>query len=114
MFKAFVMDEAWRFFRHPLIRAYIVEALKTWRKKNGAMILATQSSDDLLASEMLPVAVESCPTKLFLANPGMNREAYGAAFHLNQTEVGSDRRSRSQTADPLEAARNRQALKPGR
>jgi type IV secretion system protein VirB4 len=36
---------------------------------------------------MLPVAVESCPTKLFLANPGMNREAYATAFHLNETET---------------------------
>ena len=45
-FKAFVMDEAWRFLRHPTIQRYILEALKTWRKKNAAMILATQSSDD--------------------------------------------------------------------
>jgi type IV secretion system protein VirB4 len=87
VFKVFVMDEAWRFFRHPTIRAYIIESLKTWRKKNAAMILATQSGEDLLASEMLPVVVESCPTKLFLANPGMNREAYQTAFHLNETEA---------------------------
>src|SRR5205807_739799 len=31
-FKAFFIDEAWRFFGHPTIRNYIVEALKTWRK----------------------------------------------------------------------------------
>ena len=86
-FKVFVMDEAWRFFRHPVIKAYIVEALKTWRKKNAAMILATQSSDDLLASDMLPVVAESCPTRIFLANPGMDRQAYRDAFHLNETEL---------------------------
>lgn len=83
----FVMDEAWQFFSHPVIKAYVTEALKTWRKKNAAMILATQSSDDLLASEMLPVVVESCPTKLFLANPGMDREACRRLFHLNETET---------------------------
>ena len=50
-FKVFVMDEAWRFFRHPVIKNYIIEALKTWRKKNAAMILATQSDwYDLLHS----------------------------------------------------------------
>jgi type IV secretion system protein TrbE len=86
-FKVFVMDEAWRFFRHPVIKAYIVEAFKTWRKKNAAMILATQSSDDLLTSEMLPVIAESCPTRLFLANPGMDAQAYRDAFHLNETEL---------------------------
>ena len=86
-FKVFVLDEAWRFFRHPTIKQYIMEALKTWRKKNAAMILATQSTDDLLRSEMLPVVVESCPTKIFLANPGLDRQAYRELFHLNDTEA---------------------------
>jgi type IV secretion system protein VirB4 len=85
--KVFVMDEAWRFFSHPTIKAYIVEALKTWRKKNAAMLLATQSVDDLLRSEMLPVVVESCATKLFLANPGMDTQSYRDIFHLNETEA---------------------------
>ncbi len=86
-FKLFVVDEAWRLLRHPAIRLYVQEGLKTWRKKNAAMILATQSGDDLLQSEMLPIVVESCPTKLFLANPGMDARAYREAFHLNETEA---------------------------
>ena len=86
-FKVFVMDEAWRFFRNGTIKQYITEALKTWRKKNAAMILATQSGDDLYRSELLPVIVESCTTKMFLANPGMDRDAYRDRFHLNETEV---------------------------
>jgi type IV secretory pathway VirB4 component len=85
--KAFVVDEAWRFFRNPVIRLYILEALKTWRKRNAAMILATQSSNDLLRSEMLATVVESCPTKFFLANPGMNSEADSQVFHLNGAET---------------------------
>ena len=84
--KVFVMDEAWRFFRHPVIRCYIVVALKSWRKKNAAMILATQSCDDLLHSDMLSVVAESCPTRLFLANPDMDRGVYRRTFHLNDTE----------------------------
>jgi type IV secretion/conjugal transfer VirB4 family ATPase len=86
--KVFVIDEAWRFFRHPTIKLYILEALKTWRKKNAAMIMATQSSDDLMRSEMLSVAVESCATKMFLANPDMDRKVYREIFHLNETEAG--------------------------
>lgn len=85
--KVFVVDEAWRFFRHPTIKLYILEALKTWRKRNAAMLLATQSNDDLLRSEMLPVVVESCATKVFLANPGMDPNAYRETFHLNRTEA---------------------------
>ena len=38
-------------------------------------------------SAMLPVIAESCPTKLFLSNPGMDRETYRRAFQLNETEA---------------------------
>jgi type IV secretion system protein VirB4 len=84
--KWFVMDEAWRFFRNPTTRFYIIEALKTWRKRNAAMILATQSGEDLEQSEILPILAESCPTKMFLANPGMDEEWYARVFKLNTTE----------------------------
>ena len=83
----FLIDEAWRFLQHPTTKAYVVEALKTWRKRNASMILATQSSEDLLNSETLRVIVESCPTQLFLANPGMDVAAYREVFHLNQTQA---------------------------
>jgi type IV secretory pathway VirB4 component len=87
LFKAFVMDEAWRFFVNNTIRDYLREALKTWRKRNAAMILATQSADDLRTSDLLPIILESCPTRLFLANPGMNPETYCQHFHLNPTQA---------------------------
>ena len=83
--KVFVIDEAWRFLRDPTIRAYVTEALKTWRKKNACVLLATQSSEDLTRSELLRVAVESCPTRLFLANPHIDQESYQTLFHLNAT-----------------------------
>lgn len=87
LFKAFFIDEAWRFFRNPRIKSYIVEALKTWRKQNAAMILSTQSLDDLKKSEITDVIIESCATKIFLANPDMDRELYRNQFHLNETEI---------------------------
>ena len=87
-FKAFFMDEAWRFFAHPVIRNYIVEALKTWRKKNAAMILSTQSLAELAKSEILDVVLESCPTKIFLANPGLDTDLYKKTFHLKDNEIG--------------------------
>lgn len=86
-FKVFVMDEAWRFLKNHAIKQYVTEAVKTWRKRNAAMVLATQSPDDLEKSEMLSVIVESCATKIFLANPGMDRESYRNIFHLNLTEL---------------------------
>ncbi|HET8925240.1 MAG TPA: hypothetical protein VFN26_19820 [Candidatus Acidoferrum sp.] len=86
-FKAFFIDEAWIFLRNPNIQRYVVEALKTWRKHNAAMILSTQSLDELRRSDILDVIVESCATKIFLANPDMDRELYRRQFHLNDTEV---------------------------
>ena len=87
VFKAFFIDEAWVFLKNPSIQRYIVEALKTWRKANAAMILSTQSLDELRRSEVLDVIIESCPTKIFLANPDMDRDLYRRQFHLNENEV---------------------------
>jgi type IV secretion/conjugal transfer VirB4 family ATPase len=86
-FKAFLIDEAWHFIKNPTIREYVVSGQKTWRKHNAAMILATHSIKELEDSGMLEILAESCPTKIFLANPEMNREVYAKAFHLNDTEL---------------------------
>ena len=86
-FKAFLMDEAWLFMRNEVIRDYIVQAQKIWRKHNAAMILATQSIKELQESGMLHIVAESCPTKVFLANPEMDVDLYREAFHLNDTEI---------------------------
>jgi type IV secretion system protein TrbE len=86
-FKAFFIDEAWVFLKHPSIERYVVGALKTWRKHNAAMILSTQSLDELKRSDILDVIVESCAAKIFLANPDMDRELYRRQFHLNENEA---------------------------
>jgi type IV secretion/conjugal transfer VirB4 family ATPase len=86
-FKLFLMDEAWLFFRNETIRNYIVQAQKTWRKHKAAMVLSTQSLKELQESGLLPVVAECCPTKIFLANPEMDRAVYAEAFHLNDTEI---------------------------
>jgi type IV secretory pathway VirB4 component len=82
-----VMDEAWRFIQHRTLRAYVEEGLKTWRKHNAAMVLATQTVDDFASAELLRTVVESCPTKLFLANPAFDRRQYEDLFQLNDVEL---------------------------
>ena len=86
-FKIFLLDEAWLFIKNQTIRNYVVQAQKTWRKHKAAMILATQSIKELEESGMLAIVAESCSTKIFLANPEMNRDVYREAFHLNDTEL---------------------------
>jgi type IV secretion system protein TrbE len=85
--KLCVMDEAWRFIQHPALRAYVQHGLKTWRKRNAAMILATQAVEDFVSADLLRTVVEGCPTKLFLANPAIDRNRYAELFQLNVAEL---------------------------
>ena len=85
--KLCVMDEAWRFIQHDRLRAYVEEALKTWRKRNAAMLLATQTVDDFASADLLRTVVEGCPTKLLLANPSLDRRQYADLFGLNEVEL---------------------------
>ena len=75
-FKTFLLDEAGCSSRTRPSAITRDPAQKTWRKHNAAMILATQSIKELEESGMLAIVAESCPTKIFLANPEMNREVY--------------------------------------
>ncbi len=90
--KLVVLDEAWKFFANPITCAYVKEGFKTFRKRNAVMMIATQSADDLLRSDLLPAVVENCPTNIFLAHPGMRIEDYRETFHLNSTELDHIRR----------------------
>jgi type IV secretion system protein VirB4 len=92
VFKLAVVDEAWLFFKHPVTRAYISAALRTWRKKNAAMILSTQSLGDLPGAEIMRPVVESCPTKILLANPTLDADFYGEVLQLTATEQEKVRR----------------------
>ena len=84
--KLMVVDEAWRYMQDPAVLNYLAEAAKTWRKKNAALVLATQSAVDVTGTPGASALLESIPTKLFLANAELPDEA-GALFRLNDSEV---------------------------
>lgn len=92
VFKLAVVDEAWLFFKHPVTQTYITNAMRTWRKKNAAMILSTQSLEDLAGASLFRPLLESCPTKLLLANPDVDASFYSDALRLNTVEVEKVRR----------------------
>jgi len=64
-----VLDEAWVFLADGLFAAKINEWLKVLRKRNVAVVFATQSLADVQASPIAPALIENCPTRLFLPNP---------------------------------------------
>ena len=67
--KIMVVDEAWRYLADEAVLTSLTEAAKTWRKRNAALILATQSVVDITANDAARALLEMLPTKLFLANP---------------------------------------------
>ena len=88
--KLMVVDEAWRYLEDPAILGYLAEAAKTWRKKNAALIMATQSAVDVTGTAGAEALLESMPTKLFLANPDLPEKA-AETFRLNPSEVNTIR-----------------------
>ena len=88
--KLMVVDEAWRYLQDPAVLSYLAEAAKTWRKKNAALILATQSAGDVTGTAGAEALLESMPTKLFLANPELPEKA-AETFRLNPSEVNTIR-----------------------
>jgi type IV secretion/conjugal transfer VirB4 family ATPase len=81
------MDEAGTLIQHPAVCTHVYEGLRTWRKHNAAMILATQSIEDFASTDMLRTVVENAPTKLLLANPSFDRARYAELFGLNEAEL---------------------------
>jgi type IV secretion system protein VirB4 len=85
-----LLDEAWLFLDDPLFAGRIREWLKTLRKKNVAVVFATQSLADIADSKIAPVLIESCPQRIFLPNDRalepQSRAAY-ERFGLNERQV---------------------------
>lgn len=89
--KILVVDEAWRFLQDPQIAGYLLEAAKTWRKRNAVLVLATQSAVDVEHGTRAAALLESCPTKVFLANPAMDDARYQRIFGLSPSETDTIR-----------------------
>ena len=63
-----VIDEAWAALKHDAFRAKVGEWLVTLRKKNVAVLLATQSVSDIANADIQEIIAENCPTRIFGAN----------------------------------------------
>lgn len=74
-----ILDEAWVMLGHPVFREKIRQWLKELRKKNCAVVLATQSLSDAVQSKIYDVLLESCPTKILL--PNEEADKVGTAEH---------------------------------
>jgi type IV secretion/conjugal transfer VirB4 family ATPase len=63
-----VLDEAWLFLKDAFFAAQIQDWLKTLRKKNVAVVFASQELADVEASPIASTIIEACLTRIFLPN----------------------------------------------
>jgi type IV secretion system protein VirB4 len=85
-----LLDEAWSYVRHESFRTRLRDWLKTMRRKNAVVVMATQQISDIAKSDIADVVLENCPTKILLPNaeapnPG-SREFY-QRVGLNEREL---------------------------
>lgn len=62
------LDEAWAYLRNDVFRERLRDWLKTLRRMNGIVLLATQNLSDICNSDISDVILEMCPTKILLPN----------------------------------------------
>lgn len=111
-----MLDEAWIFLDHPLFAARIREWLKVLRKKNVAVVFATQSLADIASSSIAPALLESCPQRIFLPNdravePQL-REIY-QRFGLNERQIELVSRATPKRHYYLQSARGNRLFELG-
>jgi len=111
-----VLDEAWIFLDHPLFAARIREWLKTLRKKNVAVVFATQSLADIADSSIAPAIIESCPQRILLPNDRaiepQSRSAY-ERFGLNDRQIELVSRATPKRQYYLQSARGNRLFELG-
>jgi type IV secretion/conjugal transfer VirB4 family ATPase len=111
-----VLDEAWIFLDHPLFAARIREWLKTLRKKNVAVVFATQSLADIADSSIAPAIIESCPQRILLPNDRaiepQSRAAY-ERFGLNDRQIELVSRATPKRQYYLQSARGNRLFELG-
>ncbi len=86
-----VLDEAWLFLKDAFFAAAVQDWLKTLRKKNVAVVFASQELADVEASPIASTIIEACLTRVFLPNDRA-REPRSRSFYeqlgLNARQIG--------------------------
>jgi type IV secretion system protein VirB4 len=75
-----VLDEAWLFLKDAYFAAQIQDWLKTLRKRNVAVVFASQELADIESSPIASTIIEACPTRIYLPNDRA-REPHSRAFY---------------------------------
>ena len=80
------IDEFWKVLLDAGFRDLVNDKLKTIRKLNGLVILATQSPADALRSPIAHSIIEQCPTQILMPNTRADAADYRDGLKLTEPE----------------------------
>ena len=80
------IDEFWKALLDEGFRAVVNDKLKTIRKLNGLVLLATQSPADALRSPIAHSIIEQCPTQILMPNSRADAKDYRDGLKLTEAE----------------------------
>jgi type IV secretory pathway VirB4 component len=85
-----IIDEGWLIMLHETFMTYWIEFLRTIRKNNACVLLATQSLSDIVNSPYVNFINESCLTKVFCLIQRRGKQIirkFYQAFGLNDRQI---------------------------
>ena len=82
-----ILDECWLFLDHPAFRKKIEDYIRTLRKANASIIMATQNLTDISGNMLNIVTSSNVQTKILLANRTITDPEMYYKFGLNAQEI---------------------------
>tara|TARA_B100000780_G_C21123757_1_gene455527 strand:+ start:2067 stop:4451 length:2385 start_codon:yes stop_codon:yes gene_type:complete len=82
-----MLDEGWKLLDDPFFSAQMKDWLKTIRKQNALLGLATQSASDAANSSISDTLIEQTACQIFLPNPKAREEDYCGKFRISSKEL---------------------------
>lgn len=82
-----ILDECWLFLDHPAFRKKIEDYIRTLRKANASIIMATQNLTDISGNMLNIVTSSNVQTKILLANRTITDPEMYYKFGLNDQEI---------------------------
>ncbi len=70
------MDEFWQWLNNEAFSDFVYNKLKTGRKLDMVLVVATQSPDELIKTPIAAAVREQCATHIYLANPKAKKSEY--------------------------------------
>jgi type IV secretion system protein VirB4 len=91
-----ILDEAWAYLAHEVFRNRLDTWLRTMRRRNAVVVLATQQISDIANSPIADTVFAQTVTKILLPNPeatNIDNAAFYARLGLNSTEISMIQRA---------------------